>query len=72
MANIPKSLSKKLMSTTIDDIFKRKAARRRELAALPFEKKIEIVEQLRDLGKATAPFRARSKPQKTTPRQANE
>jgi len=46
------------MSTTIDDIFKRKAERRRRLAALPFEKKIEIVKQLQELGRATASFRA--------------
>ena len=45
------------MSTTVDDIFKRKAERRRHLAALPFEKKIEIVKQLQELGRATAPFR---------------
>ena len=40
--------------------FKKKSERRRELAALPFAKKIEIVEQLRELGRATKDFRARA------------
>lgn len=47
------------MNKTAQRIFEKKAERRRELAALPFAKKIEIVEQLRELGRATKKFRAR-------------
>ena len=45
------------MNRTIQQILDRKAARRRALAALPFARKIEIVEQLRELGRATEKFR---------------
>ena len=46
------------MITTIEEIYRRKNERRHRLAALPFEEKIKIVEQLRDIAKDTAPFRA--------------
>ena len=57
MANLRKPVSQKSMTTSIDGLFKRKAERRHQLAALPFEKKIEIVKQLREFGRATKPFR---------------
>ena len=49
------------MNKTVQRIFDRKAERRRELAALPFAKKIEIVEQLRELGRAMKKSRTRSR-----------
>jgi len=52
------------MSTTVDDIFKRKAERRRNLAALPFARKIEIVKQLQEFARETAPFRKLHREQK--------
>jgi septation ring formation regulator EzrA len=48
------------MNKTVQRIFDKKSERRRELAALPFAKKIEIVEQLRELGRATKKFRAQA------------
>jgi hypothetical protein len=47
------------MNKTIQGLFEQKSKRRRDLAALPFAKKIEIVEQLRALGRATKKFRPR-------------
>jgi hypothetical protein len=47
------------MNTAASRVFSAKLARRRQLAALSFDKKIVIVEKLRDLALATAPFRAR-------------
>ncbi len=47
------------MKTTLADIYRRKAERRHLMARLPFEEKIKIVEQLQELAKATAPFRAK-------------
>ena len=49
------------MNKTVQWIFEKKSERRRELAALPFAKKIEIVEQLRDLGRVTKKFRTRAR-----------
>jgi septation ring formation regulator EzrA len=49
------------MNKTAQRIFEKKSERRRELAALPFAKKIEIVEQLRELGRATKKFRTRAR-----------
>jgi hypothetical protein len=48
------------MNKAVQRIFDRKAERRRELAALPFAKKIELVEQLRELGRAMK--KSRSQP----------
>jgi hypothetical protein len=45
------------MNKTAQRIFEKKSERRRALAALPFAKKIEIVEQLRELGRATKKIR---------------
>jgi septation ring formation regulator EzrA len=50
-----------IMNKTAQRIFEKKSERRRELAALPFAKKIEIVEQLRELGRATKKFRTRAR-----------
>jgi septation ring formation regulator EzrA len=50
-----------IMNKTAQRIFEKKSERRRELAALPFAKKIEIVEQLRDLGRATKKFRTQTR-----------
>jgi hypothetical protein len=53
LANLSSEVSaQSTMNKTVQRIFDRKAERRRELAALPFAKKIEIVEQLRELGRA--------------------
>jgi len=49
------------MNKTVQRIFDRKAERRRELAALPFAKKIEIVEQLRELGRAVKKSRTQTR-----------
>jgi hypothetical protein len=49
------------MNKTVQRIFKKKSERRRELAALPFARKIEIVEQLQDLGRATRKFRTKAR-----------
>jgi hypothetical protein len=46
------------LNKTVQLIFKKKSERRRELAALPFARKIEIVEQLQELGRATKKFRS--------------
>lgn len=40
------------MKTTRDQIHKAKAARRKTLAALPYEEKVRIMEQLQQAGKA--------------------
>ena len=48
------------MNETVERIFKKNSERRRELAALPFTRKIEIVEQLQELGRATKKFRTKA------------
>ena len=40
------------MKTTREQIHKAKAARRKALAALPYEEKVRIMEQLQQAGKA--------------------
>lgn len=54
------------MNKTAQRIFEKKSERRRALAALPFAKKIEIVEQLRELGRATKNFRAQTQGARST------
>ena len=49
------------MNEIVERIFKKKSERRRELAALPFARKIEIVEQLQELGRATKKFRTKAR-----------
>lgn len=50
-----------IMNKAVQRIFDRKAERRRELAALPFAKKIEIVEQLRELGRVIKKSRTQAR-----------
>jgi hypothetical protein len=50
-----------IMNKTAQRIFEKKSGRRRDLAALPFAKKIEIVEQLRELGRVTKKFRTQTR-----------
>lgn len=45
------------MTALTAEILKQKAARRRELAALPFPEKVRIVEKLRDASKRIAQAR---------------
>lgn len=40
------------MKTTLEEIYKAKAARRKELAALPYEEKVRLMEKLQEMGKA--------------------
>ncbi|HWB59053.1 MAG TPA: hypothetical protein VG733_06165 [Chthoniobacteraceae bacterium] len=40
------------MKTTLEEIHRAKAARRKALAALPFEEKIRIMEELQKMGRA--------------------
>jgi hypothetical protein len=40
-----------LSKMTVDDLFRRKDERRRRLANLPFEKKIEIVKKLQSISR---------------------
>ena len=42
---------------TIDDLFRAKEERRRRLARLPFEQKIEIVKRLQSVAKVIRPIR---------------
>lgn len=46
------------MKVTIEEIHRAKAARRKELAALPFEEKIRIMEELQKMGRALIEARA--------------
>lgn len=62
LANLSGEVSaQSIMNKTVQRIFDRKAERRRELAALPFAKKIEIVEQLRELGRAMKKSRTQAR-----------
>jgi len=40
------------MKTTLEEIYKAKAARRKELAALSYEEKVRLMEKLQEMGKA--------------------
>jgi len=46
-----------LSKMTLEDLFRAKEERRKRLASLPFEEKIEIVKKLQDLSRALAPIR---------------
>ena len=46
-----------LSKMTVEDLFRAKEARRKRLADLPFEEKIEIVRQLQEVSRALAPIR---------------
>lgn len=46
-----------LSKMTVEDLFRAKEARRKRLADLPFEEKIEIVKQLQELSRALRPIR---------------
>lgn len=47
---------KRIRVTTVEEIYRSKERRRKLVAALTIEQKIKIVEKLRDLAKATAPY----------------
>ncbi len=46
-----------LSKMTVEDLFRAKEARRKRLADLSFEEKIEIVKQLQEVSRALAPIR---------------
>ena len=46
-----------LSKMTVEDLFRAKEERRKRLANLPFEEKIEIVKKLQDLSRSLAPVR---------------
>jgi hypothetical protein len=54
-----------LSKMTVDDLFRAKEARRRRLADLPFEEKIEIVKQLQDVSRALKPIREANRTKRT-------
>ena len=50
-----------LSKMTVEDLFRAKEARRKRLADLPFEEKIEIVKELQDVSRALKPIREANK-----------
>jgi len=50
-----------LSKMTVEDLFRAKEARRKRLADLPFEEKIEIVKQLQDVSRRLKPVREANK-----------
>ena len=46
-----------LSKMTVEDLFRAKEARRKRLANLPFEEKIEIVKKLQDVSRSFAAIR---------------
>ena len=50
-----------LSKMTVEDLFRAKEARRKRLADLPFEEKIEIVKQLQDVSRTLKPVREANK-----------
>jgi len=46
-----------LVKTTIEDLFRAKKERRKRLANLPFEEKIEIVKKLQEVSRVLKPVR---------------
>ena len=50
-----------LSKMTVEDLFRAKDARRKRLADLPFEEKIEIVKQLQEFSRALKPIREANK-----------
>jgi hypothetical protein len=52
-----------LSKMTVDDLFRAKQMRRKRLANLPFEEKIEIVKKLRAVSRSLKPLRDSNKAQ---------
>jgi hypothetical protein len=50
-----------LSKMTVEDLFRAKEARRKRLADLPFEEKIEIVKELQNVSRALKPMREANK-----------
>jgi hypothetical protein len=52
-----------LAQMRVEDLFRAKDARRRRLAKLPFEEKIQIVKKLQAVSRSLAPLRAANRAQ---------
>ena len=54
-----------LSKMKVEDLFRAKEARRKRLADLPFEEKIEIVKQLQELSRSLQPIREANRSKRT-------
>jgi hypothetical protein len=50
-----------LAQMRVEDLFRAKDARRKRLAKLPFEEKIQLVKRLQAVSRSLAPLRARNR-----------
>ena len=55
-----------LSKMTVQDLFRAKEERRKRLANLPFEEKIEIVKRLQELSRSVRPLREANKTKRST------